>query len=182
MTTDLIPPDAGPAAPLVAGSTRGEPDLLLALSLVIAISPFFLSHTPIFGGTKHWLPAYPALALFAGRGFDLAQHRERAGRDHLALGVPFAGHVGDDPLQLRAADDLLAQAIGRLARGAHDGPALGVGLFPGWSDHASSGVTQVIFCSLQFAISSKIGAEFPVTGNLTWAYSVPLHGAPGVDA
>ena len=47
-----------------------ETDLLLFLSFVVAVGPFFLSKTPIFGGTKHWLPAYPALALFAGRGFD----------------------------------------------------------------------------------------------------------------
>jgi hypothetical protein len=48
---------------------RRETDLLLALSIAVAVGPFFLSRTPIFGGTKHWLPAYPALALFAGRGF-----------------------------------------------------------------------------------------------------------------
>jgi hypothetical protein len=47
-----------------------ETDLLLALSFAAAIGPFFLSKTPIFGGTKHWMPAYPVLALFAGRGFD----------------------------------------------------------------------------------------------------------------
>ncbi|MEZ4307133.1 MAG: hypothetical protein R3F14_03700 [Polyangiaceae bacterium] len=26
--------------------------------------------TPIFGGTKHWMTAYPFVALFAGVGFD----------------------------------------------------------------------------------------------------------------
>jgi hypothetical protein len=50
---------------------RAETDLLLALSFCVAIGPFFLSKTPIFGGTKHWMPAYPVLALFAGRGFVL---------------------------------------------------------------------------------------------------------------
>ncbi len=49
---------------------RRETDLLLALSFAVAVGPFFLSKTPIFGATKHWLPAYPVLALFAGRGFD----------------------------------------------------------------------------------------------------------------
>ena len=49
---------------------RRETDLLLALSFAVAVGPFFLPKTPIFGGTKHWLPAYPALALFAGHGFD----------------------------------------------------------------------------------------------------------------
>ncbi len=55
-----------------------ETDLLLALSFAVAVGPFFLSKTPIFGATKHWLPAYPVLALIAGRGFELvrgAMHR-----------------------------------------------------------------------------------------------------------
>jgi 4-amino-4-deoxy-L-arabinose transferase-like glycosyltransferase len=65
------PHDTPPRDPL-------ETDLLLALSFCVAVGPFFLSRTPIFGGTKHWMPAYPVLALFAGRGFDLvtaAMHR-----------------------------------------------------------------------------------------------------------
>jgi 4-amino-4-deoxy-L-arabinose transferase-like glycosyltransferase len=47
-----------------------ETDLLLFLAFFGAVIVFFFPRTPIFGGTKHWLPAYPALALFAGRGFD----------------------------------------------------------------------------------------------------------------
>jgi 4-amino-4-deoxy-L-arabinose transferase-like glycosyltransferase len=50
---------------------RLETDLLLFLSIAVAVLPWALAHTPIFGGTKHWLPAYPALALLAGHGFDL---------------------------------------------------------------------------------------------------------------
>ena len=46
-------------------------DLLLLLSLVVPLAVFLLPRTPIFGGTKHWITAYPALAIFAGRGFDL---------------------------------------------------------------------------------------------------------------
>jgi 4-amino-4-deoxy-L-arabinose transferase-like glycosyltransferase len=55
-----------------------ETDLLLFLGFVVAIGPFFLPKTPIFGGTKHWLTAYPFLALFAGYGFEMvrrAMHR-----------------------------------------------------------------------------------------------------------
>ncbi len=56
-----------------------ETDLLLALSIAVAMGPFFLPATPIFGATKHWLPAYPALAIFAGRGLDLvARAMQRA--------------------------------------------------------------------------------------------------------
>jgi len=44
--------------------------IFLALSAPLAVF-VLLSKTPIFGGTKHWLPAYPFLALLAGRGFDV---------------------------------------------------------------------------------------------------------------
>jgi 4-amino-4-deoxy-L-arabinose transferase-like glycosyltransferase len=54
-----------------------ETDLLLVLWFAVAVGPFFLAHTPIFGGTKHWFPAYPALALFAGRGFDIVSSAMR---------------------------------------------------------------------------------------------------------
>jgi 4-amino-4-deoxy-L-arabinose transferase-like glycosyltransferase len=49
---------------------RYETDLLLLLGLVVPLSVFLLPKTPIFGGTKHWIPAYPFLVIFAGRGFD----------------------------------------------------------------------------------------------------------------
>jgi hypothetical protein len=58
----------GAAAP--AGDPR-ETDLLLLLGFCVAVGPFLLPKTPIFGATKHWLTAYPVLAIVAGRGFDL---------------------------------------------------------------------------------------------------------------
>ena len=64
-----------PAAPSMRDPR--ETDLLLALSIAVAIGPFFLSKTPIFGATKHWLPAYPALAILAGRGFVLVAEAMR---------------------------------------------------------------------------------------------------------
>lgn len=53
---------------------------LAAPLLIIA-----LPSTPIFGGTKHWLTAYPFLALFAGVGLDAAA---RALEDPLRARVP----------------------------------------------------------------------------------------------
>jgi hypothetical protein len=50
-------------------------DLLLLLALVVPLAFFLLPTTPIFGGTKHWITAYPALAIFAGRGFDRVADR-----------------------------------------------------------------------------------------------------------
>jgi hypothetical protein len=68
--------------------------LLWLFCLVLSYSPWLLSTTPIFGGTKHWLNAYPFLALFAGQGFAwlVAAWRARASTDRSpimawALGV-----------------------------------------------------------------------------------------------
>ena len=47
---------------------------MLAPMLAIA-----LPSSPIFGGTKHWLPAYPFLALFAGRGLSWVLARAALG-------------------------------------------------------------------------------------------------------
>jgi hypothetical protein len=56
-----------------------QTDLLIALGLLAAIGPWILSsRTPIFGGTKHWFPAYPLLALFAGRGFEVDDKKVEA--------------------------------------------------------------------------------------------------------
>jgi len=50
---------------------RRSTDLLWLLSLGLAYAPWLSPQTPIFGGTKHWLLAYPFLCLFAARGFAL---------------------------------------------------------------------------------------------------------------
>lgn len=63
--------------PVVAD--RSQTTLLLLLSTVVPLAVFLLPRTPIFGGTKHWITAYPFLMIFAGRGFDLVcAHAERA--------------------------------------------------------------------------------------------------------
>ncbi len=62
---------AGLDPPVAVGKV--ETDLLFFLTFGAALSPWILStKTPIFGGTKHWLPAYPFLTVFAGRGFMIA--------------------------------------------------------------------------------------------------------------
>jgi hypothetical protein len=50
------------------------PSLLLLGAMLAPLVIISIPTTPIFGGTKHWFPAYPMLALFAGRGFQLAIH------------------------------------------------------------------------------------------------------------
>lgn len=39
------------------------------VSLLMSYAPWWSTNTPIFGGTKHWMTAYPFLCLFAGLGF-----------------------------------------------------------------------------------------------------------------
>ncbi len=48
---------------------RAQTDLLVFLAIAASLAVFLLPKTPIFGGTKHWLTAYPFVALLAGRGF-----------------------------------------------------------------------------------------------------------------
>lgn len=55
----------------VLSSDRAGTDVLILLALAVPLGPFLLPRTPIFGGTKHWIPAYPFLAILAGRGFDV---------------------------------------------------------------------------------------------------------------
>jgi hypothetical protein len=52
-------------------------DLLWAIGLVINYAAWLSPKTPIFGATKHWMTAYPFLALFAGVGLDLVVRAAR---------------------------------------------------------------------------------------------------------
>lgn len=54
------------------------------VSVLASYAPWLSSSTPIFGGTKHWLTAYPFLCLFAGLGFTKVQQALRSLRPWLA--------------------------------------------------------------------------------------------------
>jgi 4-amino-4-deoxy-L-arabinose transferase-like glycosyltransferase len=54
-------------------TSRLSLDLFWALGILVSYAPWLSSDTPIFGGTKHWITAYPFLCLFAGRGFVLVR-------------------------------------------------------------------------------------------------------------
>jgi hypothetical protein len=54
--------------------------LLWGLCIVASYFMWLFADTPIFGGTKHWLSAYPFIALFAGQGFTWLVALLRAGR------------------------------------------------------------------------------------------------------
>ncbi len=57
--------------------TRGTATLVF-MGFLVPLAPWFSAKTPIFGGTKHWFPAYPFLALMAGVGFVLVAKRFEA--------------------------------------------------------------------------------------------------------
>jgi 4-amino-4-deoxy-L-arabinose transferase-like glycosyltransferase len=90
-TTHRASPSA-PAAPL--SSERWSHGVLWAACLVLSYAPWLLPTTPIFGGTKHWLNAYPFLALFAGQGFaallGLLQAALPRSKAILRAGAPWA--------------------------------------------------------------------------------------------
>jgi len=52
----------------LARPDRVRTDVLLVGSLISPLLLIALPSTPIFGGTKHWMPAYPFLAMYAGLG------------------------------------------------------------------------------------------------------------------
>ena len=53
-------------------SDPGGARLLWLLGVAVNYGPWLSRGTPIFGGTKHWLAAYPFVALFGGLGFAWA--------------------------------------------------------------------------------------------------------------
>jgi hypothetical protein len=61
--------------PPVSVQAEASTPLLWLLCLLMCYAPWWSELTPIFGGTKHWMTAYPFLCLFAGRGFAFAARR-----------------------------------------------------------------------------------------------------------
>jgi hypothetical protein len=92
---------------------EAETDLLFFLAFAAALSPWVLStKNPIFGGTKHWLPAYPFLAVFAGRGFAIVLSAMRRTWPSLVARKRWAAEIGL----------AFAVTIGPLAITAHSHP------------------------------------------------------------
>jgi hypothetical protein len=60
-------------------STTRRTDVLWLGCLIAPLLAIALPSSPIFGGTKHWITAYPFLALFAGRGLLAVTERAELG-------------------------------------------------------------------------------------------------------
>ena len=67
------------SAPQAATHSEIEPGtaLLWLLAMAVQYAAWLSPKTPIFGGTKHWMTAYPFLALFAGVGLCAAVRAAR---------------------------------------------------------------------------------------------------------
>ncbi len=70
--------DGGRAALARSKTDRTSLDAFWLVGLLVSYAPWLSSDTPIFGGTKHWITAYPFLCLFAGRGLSLVRRRVAA--------------------------------------------------------------------------------------------------------
>jgi hypothetical protein len=104
-TVTLVLCAAGVGASALAGARRlGVPraedrdgcppalreDLFLALCIIVSYAPWLSTRTPIFGGTKHWLSAYPFVALYAGSALSQAVRAQAAWPGRGAVGAVLA--------------------------------------------------------------------------------------------
>lgn len=62
-----------------AGEVERSSVLLIILSSCVAMGPFLLRTTPIFGAEKHWAPAIPTLCILAGISTSWLADRAAAG-------------------------------------------------------------------------------------------------------
>jgi len=90
-----------------ADSARVVGDGLWLVGIAVSYAPWWSSDTPIFGGTKHWLTAYPLLCLLAGRGFALTAAQLRA----LASARPRAARLATGALATTSLAGPLVMAL-----------------------------------------------------------------------
>jgi hypothetical protein len=90
----------------------GSVELLWVLGVLINYAPWLSPGTPIFGGTKHWMTAYPFLMLLAGYGFDwlAAALEEESARPWLRRAAPWL--LGGASLAAPAAETVHAHPWG----------------------------------------------------------------------
>ena len=81
-----------PAPPSPVDQQKASTLLLWVMCLLASYAPWWSTNTPIFGGTKHWITAYPFMALFAGYGFAWIQRKahDAGWRSPASLAVPAA--------------------------------------------------------------------------------------------
>jgi 4-amino-4-deoxy-L-arabinose transferase-like glycosyltransferase len=118
---------------IVLVRTRAErdarsPALLLLLSAVASIGPFFLGTTPIFGAEKHWMPILPSLCIAAGVGAAWAARRAATviKREKLALAIVGGALALAGATETITAEPYALTWYSALAGGAPGGADLGM--------------------------------------------------------
>lgn len=145
--------DVSPSAP-----DRRVVDVFLLANLAAPIVVIALPYTPIFGGTKHWMPAMPFLAVLAGVGVV------RIGR---GLFVSSTGAA----LRLRTAllgAAMFAPAVWATAEyGAH-GPAYYNGLAGGPPGAAEMGMPRNFWGYSTVAVLPAVNEQVEKRGYVFW--------------
>jgi hypothetical protein len=120
------------------GKDSHYPALLLFLSAGVAMGPFLLRSTPIFGAEKHWAPAIPTLCIYAGLGISWsialatttlqqAWPRLRGTRTQgVVAAIVIASVVGSAGWETRHAHPYSLSHYNALAGGAPGGADLGM--------------------------------------------------------
>lgn len=127
--------DDGAQAP---GDRASAPGVLLGLSLLVAMGPFVLGSTPIFGAEKHWMVASYSIAAAAGLGVVWAARRAAAALrarfpalparrvEVAALAVTIAAVAGSAAAETFHAQPYALSSYNALAGGAPGGADLGM--------------------------------------------------------
>jgi hypothetical protein len=113
----------------VGPQSRDGLDLLLFISAVFPIALISLPSVPVFGGTKHWMPAFPFISLLAGVAVSrlgevavfsfrrLPQNAIRAAVLALVVAPPIQQTLSSHPLGLASYVPLVGGAPGAASLG-----------------------------------------------------------------
>ena len=128
--------------PVLSGLERNRgTGLLLLLNFLVPILIIAQPSTPVFGGTKHWIPSMPFLAMMAGFGASVAVrlflgwYRDSRGRERAPALLPIAA------MALIAAS-VLAPAGGELVRSHPQGIAYYNELIGSYQGAADAGMLR----------------------------------------
>lgn len=141
----------------------GTTDLLWLLGLTVNYAAWLSTRTPIFGGTKHWLTAYPFLALFAGVGFDAVVRAARRELMRLRRLGPVPRRLGRSSWAAAAllGAAALAAPLVEAARSNPWGLSAYTPLVGGAAGAASLGLNRTFWGYTTGAVTGFLSAEAP---------------------
>jgi 4-amino-4-deoxy-L-arabinose transferase-like glycosyltransferase len=152
------------AAPHVTAARAPEraadSDLALwGVCLLVGYAPWLSTGTPIFGGTKHWLTAYPFLCLFAALGFKTALAA-------LAQLSPFRNACAARALPLALASSLLVAPLQMTLDSHPFGLSFYTPLVGGVPGAASLGLNRTFWGYTTHDLAALINQRAPARGTI----------------